>query len=214
MMGCEAALACKVPVYVAREIRLKDDGGQPIKESVCNAVGGLLYKTDKPTLNKTVTSMIHETVRTGIALQLLGQKETKELSEDMQKAAKDKACQFKAFDSWHSLLWTSGAGRRFKLCTIHEARAAATLRIREALQGQVINKRRAASLYDNVINESKLLNDAARGVFKPLCYKCMDQWLLAYTRLAWRTRLSRERAARAWRSLILWQGQRYCVAFI
>ena len=88
-MGCEAALACKVPFYVAGDIRRKDDGGQPIKESVCNAVGGLVYKTDKPALNKAAILAIHEAVRSCIALQLLRQHETRELSEDMQKAAKD-----------------------------------------------------------------------------------------------------------------------------
>ena len=50
-------------------------------------------------------------------------------------------------------------------------------------------------LRGNLINESKLLNEAARGVFKQSYYKCMDQWLLECTWLAWRARLSRERAA-------------------
>ena len=65
VMGCNAALASKVPFYVAREIRQKDDGGggQPIKESVCNAVGGLVYKTEKAALNKAVKAAIHEAVR-------------------------------------------------------------------------------------------------------------------------------------------------------
>ena len=107
--GMRGRACLQRPFYVAREIRQKNDGGQPIKESVCNAVGGLVYKTDKPALNKAAISMIHETLRTGIALQLLSRQETKELSEDMRKAAKDKACQFKAFEGWHSLLRTSGA---------------------------------------------------------------------------------------------------------
>ena len=76
MMGCDAMLADKVPFYISREIRRKYDGGQPIKESVSNAVGGLVYQTDKATLNKAAKTAIHEAVRTGIALQLLGQCET------------------------------------------------------------------------------------------------------------------------------------------
>ena len=90
-----------------------------------------------------------------------------------------KACQFKAFEGWHSLLRMSGAGRRFKLNTIREERAAATVRIREALHAQVINQRRAASLCGNVINESKQLNAAARGVFKQSYYKVHESMAVA-----------------------------------